>query len=454
MSAVVTARTRARAWPVRTRALPGRRLPLYALLALCAYPFGAPGLLAGALYTALLMLCALYEARALRRALPEVERKLDARLLVGVENRVAIRLYNASDRPLQVSVRDDAPDSFAIDDGAEKELATLLQPHARTELCYQAVPSGRGNHAFGQLHLRLEGRFGLGALIASVPAAQDVRVYPNLRGPRRYELATRLHALHSVGVRSMRRPGGGGEFEQLREYVAGDSYRDLDWKATAKRRRPITRVQGHEVSQSVVIALDVGHMMAAELESLTKLDHAIHAALLLAYVALRRGDKVGLVLFAHEVLEFLPPRSGHAQYGRILESLAVAQAHPTYVDFRRLAEFVRARLPRRALLVMFSDLLDETQAVPLAESAKLLRQRHLPLCVSMKDTQAERLAHSAAANAEGAYRRAAAAAVLEDRATIKLHLRKSGVGILEAGAGELAVATVNRYLEIKSRHAL
>jgi uncharacterized protein (DUF58 family) len=443
--------------PVRMRSLPGRRLPLYALLGLCAYPFGSYGLIIGVLYTGLLALCALYEVHELRRTLPKIERKLDARLLVGVENRIVIRLHNASDRQVRVSVRDDAPDSFAIDEtdhGKDTELAAVLQPHARAELCYQALPNCRGDHAFGALHMRIEGRLGLGALIASVDASRSVRVYPNLRGPRRYELAFRLHTLHSVGVRSMRRPGGGGEFEQLREYVAGDSYRDLDWKATAKRRRPVTRVLGHEESQSVVIALDVGHMMAAPLDALTKLDHAIHAALLLAYVALRRGDKVGLVLFAHDVLEFLPPRSGHAQYGRILESLSVAQAHPTYVDFRRLAEFVRTRVPRRALLVMFSDLLDETQALPLAASAKLLRQRHLPLCVSMKDTQAERLAHSPAANAEAAYRRGGERTPLEGPTKNKLHLRKAGIGILEAGAGELAVATVNRYLEIKSRHAL
>jgi uncharacterized protein (DUF58 family) len=229
------------------RTLPGPRLWAFALLGAVAFPFGAAGVWLGALYTLLLSLAALLEARALRGALPDVARKVDARLLAGVENTVAIRLHNQAARRVRVEVRDDAPSSFAIDEAAP-ELTAELAPHARAELRYAVTPRERGRFEFGAIHLRLCGRFGLGAAIASVEARQPVRVYPNLRAPRRYELAARLNALRSVGVRSVRAPGGGGEFEQLREYVAGDSYRDLDWKATAKRRRPVTRVHGQEQS--------------------------------------------------------------------------------------------------------------------------------------------------------------------------------------------------------------
>jgi uncharacterized protein (DUF58 family) len=433
------------------RWIPGRRLAAYVFGALVLYAIPGAGLPAGLFFTALLVAAAIYEAVVLGRAAPEALRKLDARLLVGTENAVILRVYNPSALRLRVTVRDDVPGSFTVD---HDELSALLEPHARRELSYRVVPSKRGRYAFGALHLRVEGLLALGAVIVTIEAAQSARVYPNLRGPRRYELAARLGALHSVGVRTLRRAGGGGEFEQLREYVAGDSYRDLDWKATAKRRRPVTRMLDQEQSQTVVVALDAGRMMATELDALSKLDHAIHAALLLSYVALRSGDKVGLVVFAHEVIAFVPPRRGGGQYGRILEALSAVEASQTYVDFRRLAEFVRVRLPRRALLVMFSDLLDESQAMPLAESAPLLRQRHLPLCVSMNDPIAEGLAFARVAAGDDAYRRAAAAAILDEREAIKLHLRKSGVGILEAKAGELAIATVNRYLEIKSRHAL
>ncbi len=467
--------------PIRQRFVPGRLLPWLALAGLPLYALGRAGLLAGMLYDTLLLGAAFYEAGLLRAALPRAQRRFDARLLVGVASDVVIRVDNRSARRLRLRVRDDCPASL----GAQPdELAAELPPRQRLELRYRVTPARRGRFDFGALHLRIEGSLGLGAVIATRPAAAQARVYPSLRGPRRYDLALRLHALRNVGVRAVRRPGGGGEFEQLREYVAGDSYRDLDWKATAKRRRPVTRVLGQEQSQTVVVALDAGRMMATALAApgehkgawrtrsdggslpppaaasdpsaptLTKLDHAIHAALLLSYVALQAGDKVGLLVFAQDILSFVPPRRGHAQYRRMLEALSLVEASPAYVDFRRFSELVCARLPRRSLLVIFSDLLDESQALPLAEQAPLLRRKHLPLCVSMNDEVAETLAEQSADDSDQAYRRAAAAALLEDREVVKAHLRKAGVGLVEAPAAELAIAAVNRYLAIKAKHAL
>jgi len=216
----------------------------------------------------------------------------------------------------------------------------------------------------------------------------------------------------------------------------------------------VTRVYQQERSQIVVIAVDAGRMMATRLAGLTKLDHAINASLLLAYVALRQGDRVGLVVFADTIKAFVAPGRGPGQYRKLLEVLYAVEAQPTHVDFRRLVEHVRVRLPRRALLVMFSDLLDEAQAMPLAEYAVVLRKKHLPVCVTMHDPIATRLADVAPHSAEEVYLRAAAADVLADRESVKAHLAKAGIAIVEAPPGELAVATVNRYLEIKARRAL
>ncbi len=382
---------------------------------------------------------------------PIASRVLAARLVVGVRNRVLVRLHNPSPRALRLTVRDALPEGWV----AEPDEHTLeLPPFARREVAYDVVPPRRGRFRFGDLHLRLEGAARLGAALVRVPAEAEARVYPNVLGPRRYELASRLGDLRSLGFRSVRRAGQGGEFEQLREYVAGDAYRELDWKSTAKRQRPVTRVHQQERSQLVLLAVDAGRMMATRLAGLTKLDHAIHAALLLAWVALRHGDRVGLVVFADSVRVFVPPGRGPGHYARLLEALFDVEPRPTHVDFRRLVEHVRARVPRRALLVMFSDLLDEAQAMPLAEHAPVLRRRHLPVCVTMHDPIATRLADAPPDAAEDVYLRAAAADVLADRERVKAHLAKAGVGLVEAPPGELAVATVNRYLALKARRAL
>jgi uncharacterized protein (DUF58 family) len=433
------------------RFTPGKRLAWACLLFAPLFVLGEMGWLLGCICDGLLCGLAWLEARALRARVPALTRELPGRFSLGGANPVHIVLHNASATTVAGTLRDDHPAEFRAEPA---ELSFVLPPRSRGRLVYEAFVQRRGQYAFGDLHLRLDGRFGLGALIVNVSAPAAVRVYPNLQGPRRYELALRRGTLHNVGVRSVRRVGGGGEFEQLREYVPGDALRDFEWKASAKRLRPITRVHGQEQSQSVLIALDTGRMMGTPLDDLTKLDHAIHAALLLAWVALRAGDRVGLIVFAEEVSRFVPPARGHAQYLRILESLYAAQASSAYVDFRELTRFIRARVPRRSLLLLFSDLLDESQALPLAAELPKLRAKHLPLCITMSDPVAARLAQAEVASEEQVYLRAAAADLLAERAVVKAQLSRAGVSVLETHAADLAVATVNRYLEIKRRRML
>jgi uncharacterized protein (DUF58 family) len=433
---------------------PGRALAPAAALGLPLALADGGGLLGAGLvlaYDAALAALSALEARALGRRAPTAVRRMDSRLVVGQPNAITVRLHNPTPRALRVTVRDDLPPGWTA---TPEESAVLLPPYARRELVYTVVPPARGAYAFGDLHLRVEGGARLGAALVTTPAAAPARVYPNVLGPRRFELAARLGDLRALGFRNIRVAGQGGEFEQLREYVSGDAYRDLDWKSTAKRQRPVTRVHQQERSQLVLLAIDAGRMMGTRLGGLTKLDHAINAALLLAYVALRQGDRVGLVVFSDVVRGFVAPGRGPGQYRKLLEALYGVMPSDTYVDFRRLAEYVRVRVPRRALLVVFSDLLDEAQAMPLAEHAAVLRRKHLPVCVTMDDPIAARIADAPADSAEDVVLRAAAADLLAEREHVKAHLVKSGVGLVEAPAGELAVAAVNRYLDIKARHAL
>ncbi|MFK7987501.1 MAG: DUF58 domain-containing protein [Sandaracinaceae bacterium] len=434
--------------------MPGRRLAVAATagLPLAALDGGTGlGLGTALAFDAVLLVGAALESRRLDRQPVAARRRMERRLVVGVPNVIAVELHNPYERPVSVTVRDDLPAGWVAE---PKELSVELPAHARRTLEYRVTPPSRGRFAFGDLHVKMESRAGLGARLLRYDANDQARVFPNILGPRRYELAARLGELASVGVRSIRRTGGGGEFEQLREYVAGDAFRDLDWKSTAKRQRPITRVFEQEKSQIVLLAIDAGRMMATRLGAISKLDHAINAALLLAWVALRKGDRVGLIVFADQVQAFVPPARGPGQYRALLEALFATEAEETSVDFRRLVEFVQVRARKRALMVIFSDLLDETHARPLAKYAAVLRKKHLPLCVTMHDPVAESMADAHVEDARTAYQRAAAADLLAEREGVKAHLRKSGVRLVEAPPGELAIATVNRYLEVKARRSL
>ncbi len=445
----------------RVRWALGRRLPLLAGLGLpVALLDGGSGLglLTALAFDGALILGAAAEARRLARRAPEIERDIGGRLVVGIPNEIGIELHNPTAQSVTLRIRDDLPAGWEAE---PSELAITMPPHARRRLSYTVVPPERGRVELGDLHVRIDGRARLGAAIIDTEARAEARVYPNILGAQRYELAAHLGDLRHVGFREIRRAGGGGEFEQLREYVDGDSLRDIDWKSTAKRRRPITRTYQQERSQQVIVALDTGRLMATRLTdesegktAISKLDHAINAALLIAWVALKKGDRVGLIVFSDVVHRFVPPKRGPGQYRAILEALYDAKASPTYVDFRRLVEFVKLRVPKRALLMLFSDLVDETQAGALVEHVPLLRRKHLPVCITMEDRIALDIAATPVTSRAGAYRRAAAADVLAERRMIEARLRKNAIDLVEAPPGGLSIAAVNKYLEIKARNRL
>ncbi len=446
--------------PRRARIVAGPRLAPAAVAGLpLALGGGAVGLSACLAFDAVLMLGAAIEGRSLASRVPTLERRVAPQLRHGVAHTVVLRVHNPTPRTVRVCVRDDLPEGWEAEPAEHR---VELPPWAHRDLSYTVVPPRRGRASFGALHVRIDGPLGLGAAIVEIEAATEIKVVPSVAGASRTDLAARTGVLQAGGVRPVRRPGGGGEFSHLREYVKGDPFRDLDWKSSARRQRPVTRVLQEERSQQVVLALDVGRMMATRLDdgaaaggvSRTKLDHAIQAALRLSQVAMRHGDRVGLVVFAGEVRAFVPPSRGPVQQRRLLDALHAVEAEPVHVDFRRFVEFTRERVPRRSLVVIFSDLLDEAYAGPLAEHAAVLRTRHLAMCVTMHDPVAEALAVQPPNRLGDVYERAAAADLLAERRAVEARLRHAGVAVVSASAGELAVATLGRYLEIKARHAL
>ncbi|MEY4579028.1 MAG: hypothetical protein RL701_3731, partial [Pseudomonadota bacterium] len=202
------------------RFTPGKRLAWALGACLPLFVLGSLGMWLGVTCDVLLLALALWEARDLRARRPQVTRRLPLRFALDEAQSVGLALRNDSDKPLRGVLHDDAPGEFSVE---RERLAFALAPQSTMLLEYDARAPRRGEYNFGAISLRLDGALGLGALIVVQPAAASVRVYPNPRGPRRYELALRQNVLHSLGVRRSRALGSGGEFEQLRDYVPGDA---------------------------------------------------------------------------------------------------------------------------------------------------------------------------------------------------------------------------------------
>ena len=378
----------------------------------------------------------------------QVERRHDNRLSLGAENGISLNLRHRESRPIHVLIRDEPPPEF---EGALPVREGTVVPGNWWRQSYTVRPTKRGNHRFGDINLRWLGPLGLAIRQGHVPAAEQVKVYPDLLGVKRYDFLLRRNRLQELGLRNTRLTGQGTEFERLREYRQDDEYRRINWKATARRLRPITVAYQTERSQNIIIALDTGRMMQSAVGRLSKLDYAINAALLLAFVAIGTGDKVGLLAFAATVHQYIAPRQGRQQFYKMLDALYAVGAQPVEPDYRRGLTYLAYRQRRRALIVLFTDIPTGESMSTLVQNTQLLRRHSLPLVVTISDPDLRTMAERRPATTSEMYQRAMAGQMLQERRMVLETLQRQGVDTLDAPANQLSPEVVSRYLELKRK---
>ena len=377
-----------------------------------------------------------------------VERVTEPQLSIGVANRIELRVRNPYDRALRATLRDEAPAAFDVD---RRRLELLVPASGEATATYTARPRHRGTFELGDVHLRLRGPLDLVERQGRVPAAAQARVYPDLHEVRRYELTLRRGLAYDAGQRRARIAGGGGVFERLREHQPDDDPRSISWTATARRGHPISVEYETERQQRVLILLDAGRMMSSTVGGLTKLDHAVNTALMLAYVASAKGDEVGLLGFADDIRSYVVPRRGRAQFLRITEELRRIEVTTTEADHRAAFEFLRARAARRALAVLFTDIVSEDASRSLVAAVTRLAGNNIVLCCLLADPHLAEVATRVPDSTTALYERVIAQEVIDARSKALATLRQRGVHIVDVPAERLTVSTIQRYLELKKR---
>jgi uncharacterized protein (DUF58 family) len=377
-----------------------------------------------------------------------VRRVADPQLSIGVGNRVALRVANPFARPLRATLADAVPSSFDVD---RRLIAATVAPGAQVDLEYTARPRHRGTFAFGDVELRVRGPLDLVEKQGRVAAAGPANVYPDLKEIRRYEVSLRRGLAYDAGQRRARIPGAGTIFERLREYTPDDDPRTISWTATARRGRPIAVEYETERQQRVQILLDAGRMMSSTLAGLTKLDHAVNTALMLSYVAIARGDEVGLLGFADTVRGYAVPRRGRRQFLRLTEELRKIEVTTTEPDYRAAFEFLRARSGRRSLIVLFTDLVDDQASKALVAAVTRLAGHNLVLCCLLGDPQLAQVAARVPSSTTELFEKVVAEDVRDARARALAILRRRGVHTIDVPAEQLTVATIQKYMELKKR---
>ncbi len=386
-------------------------------------------------------------ARPLRGRI-RAEREVPHALPVGSRQAVHLRLHS----PVALSgiAYDRHPAAFAAE---ALPLAFTIAAGGWWRGTYRLAINQRGLQRFAGIDLRLFSPLRLWQLPETLAVTGEVRVYPDFARITQYTLLATDHRLSQIGVLRRRRRGEGMEFHQLRDYRQEDSPRQIDWKASSRMGRLISREYQDERDQQIVFLLDCGARMRAKDGDLSHFDHTLNALLLLAYVALGQGDAVGLATFGHAEPRFLPPKKSVATVNRLLNAVYDLESSLHMPDYLAAAESLIKRLSKRSLIVLVSNVRDEDDDT-LGPAMALLRRRHAVTLVSLKEAVLDELVEAPVEDFAAALTRAAALEYLHARRRQTALLRHGGVRIVDASPRELPVVLVNHYWELKRAGAL
>ncbi len=314
-------------------------------------------------------------------------------------------------------------------------------------------PSRRGLAEVRTVWLRWPGPLGLIQCQDRREIGREIPVLPTCDRCARRRFGSRANGPSISGLKPERYAGDGSEFEVLREHQPGLDSRAIHWKASARHRKLLSREFRAERDHQIILAVDTGRLMQETLVGVP-LDHAVSAALLLAYVCLRSGDRVGLFGFDQEVRLYLEPRGSSKTYAQVQKACAHLTYHDTETNFTLGLAELSARLRRRSLVVLLTDFVDTVTAELMVENLDRLSQRHLVLFVTLRDPGIAALAAAAPAQLPAMARAVVASDLLREREVVLRRLSRLGIHTLDIAPGELSTALLNRYLDIKRRELI
>ena len=407
-------------------------------------------------------------------------RQMSQRFSNGDENPVSIRVESAYAFAVRLEVIDEIPFVFQRRDVCFK---ASLQPMGETTIKYRLRPTQRGVYGFGHVRVFASTVLGLVQRRFTCCEAQDMKVYPSYLMLRQYELLAMSNNLTEMGIKRIRRIGHNTDFEQIRDYVAGDDFRTINWRATARRSvsatpqgeegrlvqrfapRIMVNIYQEERSQQVFNLIDKGRMMQQTFNGMTLLDYAINASLVLSFVAINKQDKAGLITFSDHFDTFVPASRQPGQMQNLQEALYAEHTQFGETDYSALLAGLSHRVTHRSLFILYTSFTSMPALRRQLSYLRQLAQRHRLLVVFFEDEELRDFAHhpscvpsvasdqrsSAPITTEQTYHRVIAEKFAYEQRLIVQTLRQYGIQSLLTTPQNLSVDVINKYLEIKSR---
>ncbi len=369
----------------------------------------------------------------------------------GDENAVRIDLENYYDFKINLRVIDEIPHQFQRRDIL---FEVDLDPRGSRYIEYKLRPVKRGVYEFGRINVYASGSLDLVRRRFRFGNITPVSVYPSFLQLRKYQLMAIHNRLSEVGVKKVRKLGHSMEFEQIKEYVPGDDYRTLNWKATARKGQLMVNHFTDEKSQQIYCVIDKSRVMKMPFEGMSLLDYAINASLVLCNVALIKQDRAGLITFSDQIGTFLMADKKTSQMHSLLEVLHKQKTRYLESDFERLYACIRTRIPQRSLVVLFTNFESMSGLKRQLPYLRKIAEHQLLLVVFFENTELSGLINEEARDIESIYTKTIAEKFAFDKKQIVKELQQVGILSILTAPQQVTVNSVNKYLEIKARQAI
>lgn len=379
--------------------------------------------------------------------------RLDGDKLSIYENEtIGLQVYNKSEFPIYMEIKDEVPDfHFEAND---KIMRGIVLPHEKKVFNYCVMPTKRGAFKFGKVHVRYKGRLKLCLKLFKVNLEKEYKVYPNLNNIRKYRLSLCNNRNFKQGQRNLKMLGKGTSFESLREYVQGDEYRKINWKATARENKPIINQYEPEKNQHVYMFIDSGRTMSHTIRGYRKLDLVINTVLVLSDVINHGGDKAGILLFNTEVNNMVMPGKGMGHRNKMLETLYHVEGTNYTTNFDEAFYYFKKKERHRSIIFLFTDFDTVEEAENMLKAISVISKNNIVVIMLMKNESLEEICSQKIKNNEELFNKGVALELKEERRKIINLLNKKGVLCIECEAEKLEYGAVNKYIQIKNKSYL
>ncbi len=363
-------------------------------------------------------------------------------------NPVRLHLENLSNLKLDVAIIDELPVQFQIRDFIEK---ITLNPDETRTIQYELRPTERGEYAFGAINLYLSTSIGLAQRRLRFDTATKVPVYPSILQMKQLELRAFNRTAQFQGIKKMRRIGHSYEFEQIKNYVRGDDYRSINWKASSRRSELMVNQYEDERAQQVYSVIDKSRVMRLPFNGLSLMDYAINASLAISNIALKKYDRAGLITFSDKIGSTVKADNHPTQLNKILQALYKERERTLESNYELLYHAVRKLVNRRSLLLLYTNFESMHALERVLPLLRKINNFHLLVVIFFENTEIRDFAFKKVETLEDIYHQTIAQKFLAEKSQMVQVLNQYGIQAVLTAPEDLSINTINKYLELKSR---